>query len=422
MTQIYEICPGVRVHCDGDKRFKTVNIGIYLYRKMDEAAMVSHMALLPFVLRQGCEKYPTAHALAMELENLFGASLSASVSKRGEVQIIRLGTKAILDQYCLEKENVTQKALSLLFEMLFHPLVKNDAFSDSILQIEKQGLIDEIKSVINDKKEYAMQRCFETMCEHEAYALSENGTIEEVEKITPASLYRFYRELITTAPMDIFISGDMDEQQAKETALSYVPQGNRLAYPSCELSLTKTDVRHVTDKMDINQGKLCMGFKTGISTSDDNYFPLLVGNEIFGGGPASKLFNNVREKMSLCYYVFSRLESLKGLMIVSCGVEFKNFEVAKQEILKQLEDVKKGNFTKEEFDNSLLSMNNALKSMRDSQRSMQSFAVSQILRKTGDLEQYEKKLNAVTPEDVVRAFSSITLDTVYQLQGKTKEA
>lgn len=418
MTQISEVCQGVTLHCDDDKRFKTVDIGIYLYRKMDTAENVSKMALLPFVLRQGCAKYPTAHAMSIALEDLFGANLSAYVTKRGEIQIIRLGMKVILDQYCLEKEAVTQKAFGLLLEMLFCPLVRDHAFDEQIVSVEKNGLKDEIASIINDKKEYALFRCCEQMCKTEAYALSENGTEEGVDSITPASLYAFYEELIATAPMDIFISGAMDYTQVKAKIQQYIPDKSHENYPSCSLSVPKKEVEKIEDRMNISQGKLCLGFKTNIATTDDDYFALVLGNEIFGGGPASKLFNNVREKMSLCYYVFSRIESLKGLMIVSCGVEFDNFDTAYQKILKQLEDVKQGKFTQEEFSNSLLSLNNALKSMRDSQRSMQNFAVSQLLGQTGDIETYTEKLNAVTPEDIVRAFSHLTLDTVYQLNGQ----
>ena len=263
-----------------------------------------------------------------------------------------------------------------------------------------------------------MIRCFEALCEGEAYALSENGTIEEVDKISAQELFAFYHEFIKTAPIDIFITGDMDIEAAKSVLESYLPSGNRVGYPHVALSVPKKEIRYVEDKMDINQGKLCLGFKTNIATTDRLYFPLVVANEVFGGGPASKLFNNVREKLSLCYYVFSRIESLKGLMIVSCGVEFDKFEIAQEEIMRQFEDVKNLNFTDEDFSNSVLSIQNGLKSMRDSQRQMQDFNVSNILLGTGDIDRYLEKIQAVTKEDVAEAFSHISFDTVYKLSKK----
>jgi len=422
MTRIFKINDSVTLHYEHEEKFKTVDIGIYLYRRMDNAQNVSKTALLPLVLRQGCQKYPTARKISMELEDLYGASLSVSVTKRGEIQLIRLGIKAILDQYCMSGQELSKKALPLLFEMLFRPLVSENAFSEEIVNTEKTGLIDEIESIINDKKEYAMVRCFEALCEGEAYALSENGTIDEVKKINARDLFSFYQEFIKTAPIDIYITGDVDIEAAKEVMQVYLPSGNRLGYPNVSLSVPKKEIRYVEDKMDINQGKLCLGFKTNISTTDKLYFPLIVANEVFGGGPASKLFNNVREKLSLCYYVFSRLESLKGLMIVSCGVEFDKFEVAQAEIMRQFEDVKNLNFTDDDFSNSILSIENSLRSMRDSQRQMQDFNVSNILFQTGDIDHYLKNILAVTKEDVAEAFSHISLDTVYKLSKKTERA
>lgn len=418
MSETIEIIPGVTLHILPGDKFKTTSVGIYFYRPLDNKTNVTRAALIPLVLRRGSKKYPTARAIASALEEFYGAALGVSVMKRGEVQVLRFGVKALSKQYALEGDDPVAGALSLLLDMLFHPVVDEKGFLEENVAIEKEDLKDDIKSIINDKREYAMFRCKELMCEGESYALSENGDYDEVDKISREELYSFYKGFIKTAPVDIFVCGQADAKAVSELLKAYFKPSAREGYPqTIDAGSNCSSIRRFSDEMDVNQGKLCIGFRTHTAASSDDYYALMVANEIFGGGVSSKLFNNVREKLSLAYYASSRLEKLKGLMLVSSGVEFANFQKAYDEIMVQFREVQEGCITQEELGNAKRAIKNALLSLDDSPRQLQDFIVSNLLSGGGDVKTYLEKIEAVTLEDVKRVFARVEADTVYQLTG-----
>lgn len=418
MSEIIEITPGVALHILPGDKFKTTNVGIYFYRPLDNKQNVTRAALIPLVLRRGCRKYPTARAIASALEEFYGAALGVSVMKRGEVQVLRFGMKALSGQYAMDGDDPVAGTLHLLLDMLFDPVIDQEGFLEENVAIEKEDLKDDIKSIINDKREYAMFRCKELMCEGEHFALSENGDYDEVDKISRDDLYSFYKGFIKIAPVDIFVCGQADRKAIVNLLKSYFKSSERADYPKTLVDSRKRgEIRHFSDEMDVNQGKLCIGFRTHTAASSDDYYALMVANEIFGGGVSSKLFNNVREKLSLAYYASSRLEKLKELMLVSSGVEFANFQKAYDEIMVQFHEVQEGNVTQEELGNAKRALKNALLSLDDSPRQLQDFMVSNLLSAGADVKTYLEKIEAVTLEDIKRVFARIEVDTVYQLTG-----
>lgn len=397
-------------------KLKTTTIGVYIHRSLCEEE-VSKNALLPYVLKRGCKLCPDSEAVAKYLENLYGAAFGASVMKQGDDQIIYLGFESISDKYAPDGEKLSEDITKLMMSVMFEPV----SFTDEIVGQEKKNAVDRIMAEINDKRQYAMLRCGQEMCKGESFALSTLGTKEGVEAITAQSLKAHYENIITSSAIDIYVCGDADINALADEIKQYT---NKIAFkeakiPQSEIFTGKGEVKRVTDHMDVVQGKLSMGFRTDIKADSADFVPLMVMNSVYGGGAHSKLFNNVREKLSLCYYASSNLVKNKGIMFVNAGIEFENFQKAYDEILVQLDAVKNGEISELEFTSSIRAIENDLESYKDNQRMMQIYCLGQKIAGTNySIDELKEKISRVTVEDVKRVAKNVELDTVYFLAGK----
>ncbi len=401
-------------------KLKTTTIGVYIHRALDENE-VSQNALLPYVLKSGCRKCPDREAIAKYLENLYGASLGAALIKRGDDQIMYFDAETISDKYAPQGEKLVSELLSLMMSVLFEPNITDGAFDADIVNQEKKNAKDRIAAVMNDKRVYASVRCTEEMCKGSAFALSRLGTAEGVDAVTPETLAEHYNKIITSSAVNIFICGDADVDEAEAAIRAYTDKISFTAaqIPKTELFKKDGKVNSVTEKMNVTQGKLSIGFRTGVAPTDNDYPALCVFNSVFGAGTHSKLFNNVREKLSLAYYASSQLERYKGIMIVNAGIEFKNFQTAYDETLRQLEEIKNGNVTDKELESSIIDITNTYEECYDDQRSLQSFYLGELLAGTDyDIEHMKAAIAAVTKEQVIAVARKVELDTVYFLTGE----
>ena len=397
-------------------KLKTTAIGVYIHREL-RADEVSENALLPYVLKRGCKLCPTSEAVAKYLENLYGASFGASVMKIGDDQIIYFGFEAISDKYAPEGEKLSSDIIKLMLSVLFEP----SAFTEEVTEQEKKNARDRVLAEINEKIIYARNRCTEEIFKEKAFALSPLGTVDSIGAVNAGSLKAHYEKIITASPIDIYICGDADIHAAAEEIKSYT---SKLSFTPASLSASEIfertgSVKNITDHMEVNQGKLCMGFATRTEAADASYPALMVMNSVFGGGAHSKLFNNVREKLSLCYYASSSLIRNKGVMLVNAGIEFQNFEKAKSEILAQLDAVKSGEISDLEFTSRISALLNQLESYKDDQRLMQIFCLGQTITGTNDdIDTLKEKISRVKRDDVKHIAERIELDTVYFLAGE----
>ena len=401
------------IYLPGDK-FKTVYIRINIYRPMGEE--VTKNSLLVRVLKAGCKKYDKQQ-LEKELESLYGAALGANVSKNGDVQVISFSICLPADRYT--GEGNVKKAAELLSEVVFNPDVQGRSFKKESVAVEKNNLKNLIESVFNDKRDYAEQRCIETMFGDEPFAIHELGRAKDLEKIDEENLKEHYDNIIKSSRIDIFVSGSCDIDAVAGVyedvkSLSVIPQ-NKAENEKCE-------IKNVSECQNVNQGKLMMGFKTDIAPTGEDFYKLLVFNSVYGNGTHSKLFCNVREKLSLAYYAYSRLNRYKSIITVGSGIEFENFEKAKNEILLQLDEIKQGNVTEFELSSAKKSIINAYKSMEDEPaRIIAAKTGSAILNEEMSVEEMAELVNAVTKEDVVKISSHVWLDSIYFLKGNENE-
>ena len=415
-----DVNENIHVHHIEMSKLKTTSISVCLHRPLthDEA---SYNALLSSVLKQSSRLCKNRELTARYLENLYGATMGSTVLKMGEDQLIYFDCETISDRFAPNGEKLVEGLIKLVMSELFEPVTDRGTFLEDVVAHEKKTLKEKIESLINDKRSYAMLRCQEETARGTEYAVYRLGTKESLEKITPRTLFEHYRKIIVSSVIDIYICGDADIEAAARTIESYIHgiQFVKAERPKTEI-ITRdfTEINSVCEEMEVNQGKLAVGFITNIRPQDKDYPALMVMNSVFGAGTHSKLFANVREKLSLAYYAGSVLEKYKGMMTVNAGIEPKNYQKAYDEILAQLDEIKKGNISEYELESSIITIVNMYKSYYDDQRAMASFCLSnEIMGIKTDLEEMIEKIKAVTVDDVVRAAGHVQTDTVYFLKG-----
>jgi len=263
-------------------------------------------------------------------------------------------------------------------------------------------------------------RLLRTMCEGECQSVPRIGDKETVEAVTAESLYAHFVKTLASSQVELLYMGAKSPEEVEttlRTMLEGLPRAEITPFGT-EVIRSAAAVREISERMDVTQGKLSMGFRTGCTCAETEYPALLLLNAVFGGCVTSKLFRNVRERMSLCYYASSSLEKHKGLMVVSSGIEFKNYEVTKSEILRQLDDCRSGNISDDELEQARAYLLSSLKIAKDRPGSVDEFYLGQaILGLEGTMEQQMELLQAVTKDEVIAAANRISLDTIYFLKG-----
>lgn len=422
-VKCFNIKQGINLYYIPKTQFKTNYISINIHNEL-KAETASLCALLSDVLSRGSKKFPTEIAVSEYMQNLFGTSFKTDIKRKGTDQILSLSASTVNDNFLPDGEGVFDKVLEFLFDTLLNPLILNGAFSETYVNQEKINLINDIQAMINDKRTYSVWRLTELMFENNPYSVYELGSKGEVEKITPESLYNFYYDMLKTSPIDIFIVGDINISKALaycEMRLKDVTPQNH-TYPFCGIYNEKLCEKEVTERFDVTQAKLCMGYKTSTPCDSDDYIKLMVANGILGGGAHSKLFNEVREKLSLAYYAGSRLGRYNGTLIISAGIEDKNKDLAINEIKTQIELLKQGKFTDEEFDATIKNITSSIKVLGDSVGYLCDYYLGNAITNTIiSPEEFVEKIEKVTHEDVVEVAQKIELEMIYFLTGKESE-
>lgn len=399
------------------EKFKTSSINFF-FRDNIARESVTRNALLPAVMRRGSEEYPTSRDISLQLEKLYGASFDCGVTKKGESHIIQFYTEFLSQQYIPDGTDSFAAAFEMLYGIITKPAFVNGQFKEDYLLQEKEILRMLIESRVNDKMQYSVDRCLEEACKGEPYGIYDYGYVDDLAAITGGELTRHYHDVLETYPLQVYLVGSITDKQ-EEMVIRYLRKMPRKNIKTLKNGFSKkqvAQVRQVTETMNVTQGKLCLGFRTNVAPDSPDYPALMVYNGILGGGIHSKLFQNVREKASLAYYSYSRLDKFKGLMVISSGIELKDRDKALDIILKQLEEIKKGMISPQELEATLKTTETGMKSLGDSQMNIVDFYLSQTISGTNDdFKGVIEKVNKVKPEEIVRIASGIALDTVYFL-------
>ena len=319
-------------------------------------------------------------------------------------------------------EEYDGEVIGILKDMLFNPVLEGGAFLKSHVDQERENLRKRIENKINDKGSYAIERCIESMCNNERYGIYPLGYVEDLDEIDERLLYEHYKDIIRTSPIEILYVGRVDHRivEAIKKDLN-MERDEVITIPEDVLIDSVQTKNMVIDEMDVNQGKLVIGYRAGIHHQDSLYNPLLIASDILGGGPNSKLFKNVREKESLAYYISSTIYKYKSIMLIDSGINFDDFDKTCEIINQQLEELKAGQFTEEDIAKSVKSIVTNTESIRDSIFLISEFFFSQILsqdRRT--LEEVIEDFKKVSKEEIVEAANRLKIDTIYFMRNKTK--
>ena len=404
------------------KKFKTDLLGVYIKRPLDksEAAMNT---LLTRILLRSTSVHKTSKELNVYLEESYGMILVSDVVKYGEMQILQFKLQFPNKKHIFDK-HIFKNALSLIKEIIFKPQVLNSKFNEDYFQQEKVNLIDEINSRVDDKMSYSLDRCLEIMYSEDPYSIYMYGFVEDVELITNEELYKHYKNVIKTSMIDICSIGDINfydvERNIRNSFHLEIDKIVDCYFDKNQNKKSKLSV--VKEKYPVKQGKLVMGYRTNVHFQDDLYEAAFLAFHMLGGGPNSKLFVNIREKESLCYYIFAKADKFKSCMVVGAGIKFEDYDKVVRLINLELEKLKNGEFSDELLDISRDAMISSFNSISDFPNSFINFYYVEILsRKSLDdkfsVKSLINKYKKITRKEIITAFNLLELDTIYFMEG-----
>lgn len=415
---------GISLLCVNAGQFKTNEIAVSLALPLKRDT-VSANALMINLLSRKSAAFPNLQLLNKELAGLYGATLLAGVSKVGECQVLKMGITCLDDRFSLDGESISLNCIKLLLSMLFEPrLNDNQMFFDEDVESEKRILIEKLEAEENEKRIYVLRQTEKVMFRDEPYGINRFGTVEDIKKLTAVDIKTAWQNALSAAKIMFTIVGSADAEKAAECISkafsdikrNYSDLSEAVFVPSCD------KVQEHMERIDVKQGKLVLGFRVNLKPDDELAPAMRSFCDIFGGGPYSKLFANVREKLSLCYYCSARYTRLKSMILIQCGCNEENMDKAVEEILNQLEIIKNGDF-EEEFNSSKIGLTDAIMSVKDAPDAIEAWYAAQVTDstiKTPDESASEN--NSVTMEQIKKCASLVTLDTIYKLSAPKEEA
>lgn len=409
---------GIKLHILNTDKFKTNLVAVFLTTKLKKETVTPN-ALISAILRRGTNNLKTQEEISKQLEELYGASFDCGIDKTGDNQVLKFYIQTINDDYIpQQEENMLKTSIENIFDIVFNPLTEKEGFKKEYVEQEKKNMKQRIEGRVDNKARYALDRCIEEMYKDKPYGLYKFGDVNSIENINENNLYKTYEKLIDECKIDIFISGNINdevediikenenikklkERDAKYNTTSEKPEGKK---------------GEIIEKMSVTQGKLVMGLDLNIQNEDEKYYTL-VYNNILGGSANSKIFQNVREKASLAYSAGSSYFKYKNNIFINCGIEISNYEKAVELIKEQIEDMKNNNFTDEEFENAKNSIIATIKTIDDEQDTLIIYYFGQELSNNKNtIEDYIKKIEETKREDVLNIANKVEINTIYFLR------
>ena len=418
MIEKQTIKEGIKFHKIETNKYKTNLFAVFLNTPLTRENVTKN-ALIAAILRRGTMKYTSLDLISKELENMYGAGFDSGIEKSGDYHTFKFYLEVINDEFLPEKENLSEKALKLLLSIVFNPYIKDNAFNEEYIEQEKYNLKQIINGKIDNKGNYALERCIEEMYKGKPYGLYKYGYIEDIEKITAKELYEYYLQLIQTCKIDIFASGKIDERYSeivKRDENIEKLQERKIEIVEKEEKEQKEE-KEIIDHMDVTQGKLVMGLDVMKKEENTSYIAM-VYNTILGVGANSKMFRNVREKESLAYTCGTNYIKRKNLILVRAGIEIENYEKAVKLIKKEIDDMRIGNFTDEDLENAKNLIFSTIYNIEEEQDTEISYYLGQELMNLNyTVEEYKEKIEKVTREEVIDLANNVQYNTRYFLKN-----
>lgn len=423
MFRTEKIVEGVRLHGLSTRKFKTITSKIYVQTPLGENTALT--ALLPMVISRGSRRLPTMQAIASHLADLYGARFGSDVAKIGERHCLEFYYEIADSAYLGNGAKLRDGSMATLEELICRPRIEGNGFYPQYVEQEQHNLVNRIRSLIDDKRSYAVRQFYRVMFADEPFSTYKYGTIEGVEQVTPETLLGHYRKILAQNPIDIFVVGDVDLIALREEwqrELTELRDGYH-SLPLVRVHPTPDKTKEVQEEGDLQQGILLMGYRTPTLYNSPDYYKLLVYSGVLGAFPHSKLFINVREKASLAYYVWAQLEATKGFLMINAGIHPANYAQAVEIILAQIDELNKGNVSSEELEATKRGLINGVLTMEDNAIAMidrtMIGAVNGVFR---DTKETINAIRQVSKDDLIQQGHKLQLDTIYFLKGQPQDA
>ena len=418
MQTTLPILPGVTLRCIQDSRFKQSAMSIQLLRPMlqQEAAL---NALLPAILLRGCRDYPDLQQITQRLDDLYGASVGTLVRRIGDYQTTGFYCGFMEDRFALPGDQILSPMIRFVMQLLLDPVVEEGGFSRDFIDSEKKNLISTIESERSDKRTYAAGQLLKIMCKNDSFGVPRLGEIPQVEAIDAQNAYAHYQKILRESPMEIYYVGSASAEQVAQLLIPELSRIQRDPQPLMPQTPFQTcPGSEEWEQQEIAQGKLSLGFTTSITNQDPRVPAMQVMNAIFGSGMTSKLFMQVREKLSLCYAIGSGYYGSKGILTVNAGIDTRQEAKAKAAIFAQLEACRQGQISQEELSAAKESILSGLRAVYDSPGAIESFFSTAAISGLGRTpETYAQQIQAVTVADVVAAANTVSFHSAFFLKG-----
>lgn len=427
-TEKISLSPRAKLTCARTDKFKTGCMSLNLILPLTREAAALN-ALLPCVLRRGSALHPDMDSISELTDDLYGARIEPIIRKKGELQCIGFFAEFLDDDYVPGGGRILPRVTELMGELLLRPKMRAGAFLTDYVESERSNLVDRIRAGLNDKRVYAGNALWTNMCSGEAFGVNRLGEEEEARAITTAALTAQYHHVLETARIEIFYCGHAKTELVESSVrdmLNGLPRfGEKPGIFATDILFKPPsgEVREFHESLDVTQGKLALGFRMGETMLRPDYPALSVFNAAFGGSVTSKLFLNVRERLSLCYYASSSIEKHKGVMAVSSGVEFSNFQKARDEILAQLELMRKGDISDWEFVSAKRAVMTAQLALLDRPAGLEEscfdLSIAGIPYTPDEL---ATLADVVERDRIIEIANNVLLDSIYYLEGPAKGA
>jgi len=416
----YKTKNDIDVYINNTDKFKTNYIQIDIIRPLNDEKDVSKNALIPYVLYRGTDQYPTNQDISKRLDELYGADLNVSVARRGENQLLRFSIEVINDKFVNNNENLLKGAIDFLYEILFNPLLEDGDYKQKFINKGHKFLKEKILSLKNDKNSYVIERCYQEMCRGEDFSLYTLGTLKGLKSSINDNLYQYFKKVLIESPLEIFVIGDVgnhkDIYDYINTKFDY-ERNKDLPINNTSLKIDGFDNIDIEEEDQVTQSKLCAGIRVPITRNHPLYFALIVFNGMLGGFSHSKLFTTVREERGLAYYINTRLESTKGLILINAGIDIKDYQTVKDIISEKLNEMSKGQFTDKNLNWTKKKLINRYKSLSDNNHSVvDAFLLGLINDKKDSLNYVINSIKEVDKKDIIEVAKKVNLTTHFLLK------
>lgn len=416
-----EIKKGIKMHCIKTDKFKTNLIAVFLTTKLNRENVTKN-ALVSTVLRRGSKNMQTQEDISKQMEEMYGASFDCGLDKTGDNQVLKFYIEVLNDNFLPRtNEDLLESAVKNMLEIVFDPYTENESFKEEYVEQEKNNIQKIIEGKIDNKARYALDRCIEEMYKDQPFGLYKFGYIEDLKNLNGKNLYEYYKRLIDECKIDIFVSGNIDDEIEKkisknENIQKLVSREANYVQPMIANKEIKDKENIVTESMEVTQGKLVLGLDVDIDKEDLKY-DTLIYNSLLGGTATSKMFQNVREKAHLAYVASSSYLRNKNNIFINCGIDIPNYEKALELIREQIEDMKKGDFTEEEIQNAKKGIIATIKTIEDEQDTEVSYYFGQELsNQKVSVKEYIDEIEKVNKKNIIDIANKITINTIYFLK------